>query len=120
MRLLSFLFSFEGRISRRSYWLYFVLPVFVIFLGVAIAAPPLSFNRALLTLFLLVIWPALAVGAKRCHDRNRSGWHQLIGLIPVIGPFVLLIELGILQGTEGPNRFDFRQPSPDGRPDSVA
>jgi uncharacterized membrane protein YhaH (DUF805 family) len=108
MRLLSFLFSFDGRISRRIYWLYFVLPLLLIFLGVAVAVPPLSFNHAFLALFLLTIWPTLAIGAKRCHDRNRSGWYQLIGLIPVIGPFVLLIELGILQGTAGPNRFDFR------------
>lgn len=115
MRLLSFLFSFDGRISRRTYWLYFVMPLLVIFLVVAVAVPPLSFNRAFVVLFLLAIWPALAVGAKRCHDRNHSGWYQLIALIPVIGPFVLLIELGILQGTAGPNRFDFRHPSPDGR-----
>ncbi|WP_083219145.1 DUF805 domain-containing protein [Bradyrhizobium icense] len=92
MRLLSFLFSFEGRIGRRTYWLYFVLPLLVIFLVVAVAVPPLSFNRTFVVLFLLTSWPALAVGAKRCHDRNRSGWYQLIGLIPVIGPFVLMKE----------------------------
>jgi uncharacterized membrane protein YhaH (DUF805 family) len=116
MRLLSFLFSFDGRIGRRTYWLYFVLPLLAIFLVAAVVVPPLSFNRVLLVLFLLTIWPTLAVGAKRCHDRDRSGWYQLVGLIPVVGPFVLLIELGVLQGTVGPNRFDFRCPSPDGRP----
>jgi len=110
------LFSFDGRISRRIYWLYFVLPLLVIFLVVAVVVPPLFFNRAFLALFLLALWPALAIGAKRCHDRNRSGWYQLIGLIPVIGAFVLLIELGILRGTAGSNRFDFRHPSPDGGP----
>jgi len=114
MRLLSFLFSFEGRISRRTYWVYFALPLLVIFLVVAVAVPPLYFNSAFVAMFLLAIWPALAVGAKRCHDRDRSGWYQLVALIPVIGPFVLLIELGILQGTASQNRFDFRQHSPDG------
>jgi uncharacterized membrane protein YhaH (DUF805 family) len=116
--MLRFLFSFYGRVSRRIYWLQFVLPLLFIFLVVSVVVPPLSFNRALLGLFLLALWPALAIGAKRCHDRNRSGWYQLIGLIPVIGPFVLLVELGFRQGTAGPNRFgiDVRQPSLDGRP----
>ena len=58
------------------------------------------------TIFGLVgIWFSLAVGAKRCHDRNRSGWFQAIVLIPIIGAIWLLIELGFLKGTEGENRF---------------
>ena len=51
------------------------------------------------------IWVALAVGAKRCHDRDRSGWFQLIMLIPIVGGLWLLIELGFLRGTIGENRF---------------
>ncbi len=46
-------------------------------------------------------WPSLAVGVKRSHDRNRSGWFLLIGLIPIIGSIWLLIELGFLRGTIG-------------------
>jgi uncharacterized membrane protein YhaH (DUF805 family) len=45
------------------------------------------------------------VGAKRCHDRNRSGWFQLISLVPIVGALWLLFDLGILRGTDGPNRF---------------
>ncbi|HAE49771.1 MAG TPA: DUF805 domain-containing protein, partial [Tistrella mobilis] len=47
----------------------------------------------------------LAIGARRCHDRGRSGWFQLIMLIPLIGWIWLLVEIGFLRGTEGPNRF---------------
>ncbi|MGH6969800.1 MAG: DUF805 domain-containing protein [Stellaceae bacterium] len=25
-----------------------------------------------------MIWPGLAVGIKRCHDRDRSGWFLLV------------------------------------------
>jgi len=58
-----------------------------------------------IVLFLFIFWTSLAVGAKRCHDRGRSGWFQLISLIPFIGSLWLLVELGILKGKEGGNRF---------------
>ena len=50
-------------------------------------------------------WCSLAVGAKRCHDRGRSGWFQLISLIPAIGPLWLFFDLGLFKGTDGENRF---------------
>ena len=62
----------------------------------------------------LTLWPGIAVSVKRLHDRGRSAWFLLILLIPVIGAFWLLIELGILPGTSGPNRFgppQFRAPA---------
>jgi uncharacterized membrane protein YhaH (DUF805 family) len=40
---------------------------------------------------LAVIVPTLAVGARRLHDTGRSGWWQLLGLIPVIGIIVLIV-----------------------------
>ena len=54
---------------------------------------------------LLCLIPAIIVHIKRFHDRNKSGWWLLIGLIPIIGAIWLLIELGFLKGTPGPNRF---------------
>ncbi|MEE9544269.1 MAG: DUF805 domain-containing protein [Rhodospirillales bacterium] len=58
-----------------------------------------------IVLFFFFFWTSLAVGAKRCHDRGRSGWFQLISLIPLIGSLWLLVELGFLKGKEGENRF---------------
>jgi len=103
-----FLFSFEGRITRQQYWLRFVLPFFVItfILGVlANATGSIVFNLLSGLVNLALIWPSIAVGAKRCHDRDRSGWFLLIGLIPILGAIWLLIDLGFLRGTVGPNRF---------------
>ena len=54
---------------------------------------------------LLFLYPALAVYAKRWHDRGKSGWWTLIGLVPIIGGIWLLVELGFLRGTEGPNQY---------------
>ena len=41
---------------------------------------------------------ALALYAKRWHDRDKSGWWSLIGLVPIIGAIWLIVELGILEG----------------------
>jgi uncharacterized membrane protein YhaH (DUF805 family) len=49
-------------------------------------------------------WMSIAAGAKRCHDRNRSGWFQLLWLVPLVNLWVL-VEIWFLRGTAGPNRF---------------
>jgi uncharacterized membrane protein YhaH (DUF805 family) len=53
---------------------------------------------------LVILYPTLAVIARRCHDRNRSGWFQLLGLIPLVNIWVM-IELGCLKGTSGDNKY---------------
>ena len=105
MSWLKFLFSFDGHISRRTFWLHLMLPLMALNIMVAVLAPPLEFNKYMTSLWVASVWPYFAVGAKRCHDRGRSGWFQLIWLIPVVGPFWLLCELGLVIGTPGPNRF---------------
>jgi uncharacterized membrane protein YhaH (DUF805 family) len=65
---------------------------------------------------LLVLWwlftliPNLAVGIRRLHDTDKSGWMLLLGLIPLVGPIILLVFYCI-EGTRGPNRFG---PDPKG------
>jgi len=107
--------SFEGRIGRSTYWLKFIL----LYLAINIVLTIVDMSTGLMiddgmgggfgilsTIFSLVgIWFSLAAGAKRCHDRGRSGWFQAIVLIPIIGAIWLLVELGFLKGTEGENRF---------------
>lgn len=94
-----FLLTYEGRFNRARYWA-FVL----VYVGIAIALNLIHENLA--GLFALVaLYPSICVSIKRWHDRDKSGWWVLIGLIPVIGAIWILIECGILKGTDGPNRF---------------
>lgn len=53
---------------------------------------------------LAIIIPSFAVGARRLHDTDRSGWWQLLLLIPIIGAIVLLVFF-CLDSTPGANRF---------------
>lgn len=107
------LFSFQGRLRRRDYWLLSFLMIgvmIVIFILGAVMGIDVSRDSgeaALLQLVatLIVLWPSLALGVKRCHDRNQSGWWLLIEFIPLVGGLWALVNLGILDGTQGPNRF---------------
>ena len=58
-----------------------------------------------LIFYIPLMWVSLAVQVKRWHDRNKSGWWVLIGLVPVIGGIWALIENGFLAGDEAENRF---------------
>jgi uncharacterized membrane protein YhaH (DUF805 family) len=100
-----FLFSFEGRVGRRDYVLRLALPLLMIGIAVAVLVPPLNFNAAIFSLMLVSLWPCVAAGAKRCHDRNRPGWFQLVILLPIAGWLWLMFELCLRRGTNGPNRF---------------
>jgi len=88
--------DFNGRAARPEYW-WFVL--FVVVVGVL-----LSFVHDLLSslFYLGTLLPSLAAAARRLHDTNRSGWWQLLGLLPVIGWIWLLVLLA-LPGQPGAN-----------------
>ena len=116
-------FSFEGRISRSTFWLKGLLPMYgtVILLSIVYGALSVigkqANNEALSTavhaigVFALIIgaifffWIALAIYTKRWHDRGKSGWWQLIAIIPYIGGLWSFIECGCLAGDAGPNQF---------------
>ena len=59
----------------------------------------------LVSLWALVNFiPSIAICARRLHDTNRSGWLQLVGLIPLLG-WIFLIYICVQKGSSGENRF---------------
>lgn len=88
---------FTGRAQRAEYW-YFFLFYILIFIGLSIidgimgsfsAESGIGLLSGLYTLAMFI--PSLAVGVRRLHDTGRSGWWLLIGIIPLIGPIVLIV-----------------------------
>jgi len=102
------LFGFSGRINRGKYWASVVIWILV----------------------YLVAWIAVfAIGIKRLHDRNKSGWwillfyfgpsvlagignssyNDAVALVLNLASFVIaiwgLVELGFLRGTVGSNQY---------------
>ena len=101
------LFSFEGRINRGKYWGY-SLALSAALVAIAIfglvGGGEAGFWSSYWIAIVFVVWPALALGVKRCHDRDRSGWFVLVSLIPIVSIWYL-IEIGFLRGTDGPNQY---------------
>ena len=112
MPLKQFLFSLQGRIPRSVYWVNFVLPyaaiaTFALLIDTAlgIVDDTSTLPSPVYSLYIiLALWPSIAVGVKRCHDRNRSGWFFVLLLIPVLNIWPL-VELFFLKGTNGSNKF---------------
>ncbi len=108
-------FSLSGRIPRQTYWLAHLSIVTALFIAGCIGAAIEGGHRSsgssaiiflLALLYLAALWCILAVSVKRWHDRGKSGLWMLIYFVPFVGPLWLLIELGFLEGTQGPNEFD--------------
>ena len=104
--------TFSGRAPRSEYW-WFVL--FCILVGIAAAiismllfgyspTDPDSVDWVGLLCSLALLLPSLAVGVRRLHDIDRSGWWMLLILIPLLGAIVLII-FAAQRGTTGSNRF---------------
>ena len=53
---------------------------------------------------IAVLVPSLALGARRLHDINRTGWWLLLLFVLVIG-WIVLIVWAIKRGDEGPNKY---------------
>jgi len=77
--------DFNGRASRSEFW-WWVLFVILATLAANILNEMLGMLISLGTLL-----PYIAVIARRLHDTNRSGWWQLIGIIPVIGWIIMIV-----------------------------
>jgi uncharacterized membrane protein YhaH (DUF805 family) len=54
--------------------------------------------------FVVLVWLALAMQVKRWHDLDNSGWMVLLNLTIIALPIVLII-LGCVRGTAGPNKY---------------
>lgn len=102
-------FSFQGRIPRRMFWLSkILLPVslFLVAMPIAVLFPDSPAAKvAFLAAFILYTWGSLALQVKRWHDRNHPGWYMLVNAIPLFGPIYTFIELFLLRGTVGRNNY---------------
>lgn len=89
--------DFNGCASRPEFW-WWALFVLIGSMALGIVSNKLSGLFALATLL-----PYCAVGARRLHDTDKSGWLQLVGLIPLVGWIIVIYWL--VQPTRSPNRF---------------
>lgn len=129
MNIADLFFSFAGRINRGKFWLgnliLFVIGLILLAANYALLGGPYSVASpddiekgadpliwgsvpAVVAYALQVVVSMVmgfAVLIKRCHDRGKSGWWSLLLLIPIVGFIWMIIDLGIMEGDEGPNQY---------------
>lgn len=125
-------FAFNGRANRQRYWLTsLALSGIMLVSGLVAMLVPVIGAILMFVGFIGALWAALAISARRLHDRDKSAWWLVAMYLPLalisafagavsvtdpdVGnavnilslPFTLwaFIELGCLKGTTGPNRF---------------
>lgn len=77
-------FSFDGRLRRSHFWIGWAI-VFAVGFVLGLVIPFIG---------LILLWPHLALGVRRLHDMNRTGW--LIA-ISYVGAFALvMVGIGIV------------------------
>jgi uncharacterized membrane protein YhaH (DUF805 family) len=116
--------TFPRRAGRPEFWWFWLFCIVVNLLAAQIdiasgsgvaEADPWSFWDVLFTFSegtspasilstVILLVPALAVGARRLHDIGRTGWWQLLLLVPILGGVVLIV-FWALRPEPGTNRF---------------
>jgi uncharacterized membrane protein YhaH (DUF805 family) len=149
-------FSFRGRASRKMYWrtifLYFAWAFTTMMIEVFILAliqrdtnesvPPFAYYTTLIIAVGPIVASAPAIGVRRLHDINKSGWWLLLFyLIPaaftaiekwtampqtarafllffLVLPVTIwaFIDLGCRRGTLGPNKYGLDPSAKPSRP----
>jgi uncharacterized membrane protein YhaH (DUF805 family) len=130
-------FKFAGRINRAKFWIavliFTAINIVLAIIGYALDES-VMFQAVNGMIGIVVLISSIAVGIKRLHDRDKSGWYLVLfyivpGVLATIGMVVgmtaedgslvtgllffaaaaigiwAFIELGCLRGTVGSNRF---------------
>jgi uncharacterized membrane protein YhaH (DUF805 family) len=108
--------DFQGRSTRMEFWMFFLFVMIVMIVLQTLAGIMLASSMSVdpqtgvvtgggFGIFAIIIWvfylavlvPSIAVGVRRMHDQDKSGWFILIPIANLV--------FYCLPGTPGPNRF---------------
>jgi uncharacterized membrane protein YhaH (DUF805 family) len=101
--------DFSGRSSRAEYWWFTLFIVLVAVIVTAVDTVVLGTDLRDIGL-LSTVWdlatliPSLAIGVRRLHDIDKSGWWILLWFVLVIG-WIVLIVWAIERGDKGTNKY---------------
>lgn len=104
------LLSFDGRINRRQYVVASAIVILVTIAGVSGIDGLHSLlgdtNTGALGRAVVLVSRAalLALGAKRAHDLDQTGWLAIVMLLPVVR-VAAMVAFALLPGSTGRNSF---------------
>lgn len=84
--------DFKGRSRRKEFWLFWLINSMISGLLQQVTGSLGIAGTIILVVFgLAIILPMIAVGIRRMHDINKSGWWVLINLVPFIGSIWFIV-----------------------------
>ncbi len=105
-------FDFSGRSSRSEFWWWglfvFISSVVLTFADIGIGTHHEETQTGLLTTVFRLgsLIPGIAVGVRRLHDINRTGWWLWMYAISfLIIPFVILFVWSVKRSDPGENKY---------------
>lgn len=114
--------NFNGWAQRSEFWWFSLAWILLYGLIYALFAVPMDVDEGIysentwaitgfvlflvwLILAIALILPSLAVTCRRLHDTGKSGWFQLLNLVPFPFGAILVYILCAMPGTRGPNQY---------------
>lgn len=105
---------FSGRSRRKEFWMFvlftFIVEIVLAIIDAIIGTYNTAIGMGLLSglFYLAILVPSIALNTRRLHDIGKSGWFQLLFIIPIVG-FILWIIWMVRDGDHGVNQYG---PSP--------
>ena len=101
--------NFNGRARRSEFWWFWLFVVIVqvvvqTLIAVIVGTDSILYSLLVFVLAIALAIPLYAAGARRLHDTGKSGWLQLLVLIPCAG-IIIMIVLWAQQGSGVDNQY---------------
>ena len=101
--------NFNGRARRSEFWWFWLFVVIVQVVVQTLFAVIVGTDSALYSLLafvlaIVLVIPLYAAGVRRLHDTGKSGWLQLLVLIPCAGISIMIV-LWAQQGSAVDNQY---------------
>lgn len=88
--------NFNGRARRSEFWWFWLFILIVNIVVSAVVGGIIGFDSSAASVLIALIGiafliPLYAAGSRRLHDTGKSGWLQLLILIPCVGPIIMIV-----------------------------
>ena len=95
--------TFSGRASRSEYWWFYLFTILMSWGATIVDGAVSSFGDPMVEILVTLVFfvPIIAAGCRRLHDMGKSGWWQLLFIIPIIGWILLIVWLATNTKPEG-------------------
>lgn len=91
--------TFSGRARRSEFWWFFLFSILGSIVAAIIDAAIGSEMGAVGNIFSLALFlPSLAVGSRRLHDINKSGWWQILPLVGFVPMLIGIVGIAVSGG----------------------